>query len=327
MGKYRVVIVNLGYPSFDTEQDILAPVDADVVPAEFDCSTEDEVIAAAGEAHAILVREAPVSRRVIDALGQCRAIVRYGVGVDNIDLEAAAAKGIFVANVPGYGTEEVSDHAVALLLSCIRNLLQRDQSLRKGRFETDIDDQIYRTSGKILGLIGYGRISQAVHRKWKGFEPSRVLVYDPYADPRLIAANGGEAVDPKRLLTESDYVSLHAPLTPETRHLINNTALERMKPTAILINTARGELVDEAALAEALTQKRILAAGLDVFESEPIPSDHPLIGLPNVVLTSHVGWYSQNSVRELQTRAAMEVKRILSGERPECWVNPWENGL
>ena len=323
MYKYTIVIVNLGYPSFETERDILAPLDAAVIPAKFDCTTEDDVIAAAQEAHAILVREAPVSQRVIDALGNCRAIVRYGVGVDNIDLDAAAAKGIYVANVPGYGTEEVSDHAVALLLACIRNLLQRDQSLRKGKFETDIDDQIFRTTGKVLGLIGYGQISQAVHRKWKGFRPARVLVYDPYADPQLIAANGGEIVKQEELLAEADYVSLHAPLTQETRHLIDATALDRMKSSAVLINTARGELIDEKALVDALKQNHILAAGLDVFESEPLSPNHPLVDLPNVVLTSHVGWYSKNAVRELQTRAAEEVKRILSGQQPECWVNPW----
>lgn len=323
MSNYRVVIVNLGYPSFETEKEILAPLDAAVVTAESDCTTEDEVIAAAIDAHAILIREAPVSRRVIDAMTRCRTIVRYGVGIDNIDLKAAAAKGIYVANVPGYGTEEVSDHAVALLLACIRNLLHRDRRLREGRFETDIDDQIFRTTGKVLGLVGYGQISQAVHRKWKGFQPSRVLIYDPYADPRVIAANGGESVEPEVLLAESDYVSLHAPLTDETRHIIDSTALERMKPTAVLVNTARGELIDEAALAEALKHKQILAAGLDVFESEPIPPNHPLADFHNVVLTSHVGWYSKNSVRELQTRAAHEVRRVLSGGKPENWVNPW----
>ncbi len=323
MSNFHVAIVNLGYPSFETEQKILSPLDAAVIPAESDCTTEEEVIAVAKDAHAILVREAPVSRRVIDALGHCRAIVRYGVGVDNIDLDAAAAKGIYVANVPGYGTEEVSDHTIALLLSCIRNLLQRDRSLRQGRFETDINDQIHRTTGKVLGLIGYGQISQAVHRKWKGFQPARVLVSDPYADPQLITFNGGESVDPQTLLTESDYVSLHAPLTDETRHIIDAEALGRMKSTAILINTARGELIDETALFDALDNNQILAAGLDVFESEPISPDHPLAVLPNVILTSHVGWYSKDAVTELQTRAAEEVKRVLSGEKPECWVNPW----
>ena len=323
MRTYRVVIVNLGYPSFATEQTILAPVGAEVVLARSDCTTEDEVIAAAGDAHAILIREAPVSRRVIDAMPHCRAIVRYGVGIDNIDLEAATKKHIYVANVPGYGTEEVSDHAVALLLACIRNLLHRDRRLRQGRFETDINDRVYRTTGNVLGLIGYGQISQAVHRKWNGFAPSRVLIHDPYADDRLIGKNGGESVSPETLFAESDYISLHAPLTDATRHMINGDAFARMKSTAILINTARGELVDEMALVRAIKDDRILAAGLDVFESEPMPADHPLVGLPNVILTGHVGWYSKNAVHELQTRAAGEVKRILSGEKPENWVNPW----
>lgn len=323
MSRYRVVVVNLGYPSFETERRILSPLGCEVVAVDRDCTTEEEVIAAARDAHAVLVREAPVGRRAVASLRNCRAIVRYGVGVDNIDLAAAAERGIYVANVPGYGTEEVSDHAVALLLACIRNLLRRDRRLREGRFETDIDEEIFRTTGKVLGLVGYGRISRAVHRKWKGFLPSRVLVFDPYADPGPVAENGGEAVELDRLLSESDYVSLHAPLTPETRRLIDAEALRRMKPTAILVNTARGELVDEGALADALLRGEILAAGLDVFESEPVPPDHPLAALPDVVLTGHVGWYSRDAVRELQTRAAGEVKRILGGERPENWVNPW----
>jgi D-3-phosphoglycerate dehydrogenase len=323
MSKYRVVVVSLGYESYAIEHEILKEVDAELVLAPRDCLSEDEVIAAAGDADAILVREAPISARVIDALPRCRAIVRYGVGVDNIDLEHACKRRIYVANIPGYGTEEVSDHAAALLLACIRCLRMRDLNLRQGRFETDIQEPIFRTTGKTLGLIGYGHIGRALHRKWKGFLPRRVLVFDPYAQPEAIRESGAEAAELETLLAESDYISLHAPLTPQTRHIINTETLGKMKPTAILVNTARGELIDEKALAAALAEGRIAGAGLDVFEKEPLGPDHPLIGLPNVVLSGHVGWYSKDAVKELQTRGAQEIVRVLSGGVPQCWVNRW----
>jgi D-3-phosphoglycerate dehydrogenase len=323
MAKFKVVVVSLGYASYTTEREILKSADAELVLVPRDCLSEDEVIAAAGGADAILVREAPVSARVIDALPRCRAIVRYGVGVDNIDLEHARRRRIYVANVPGYGTEEVSDHAAALLLACVRRLCTRDANLRQGRFETDIREPILRTTGKTLGLIGYGRIGRALHRKWKGFLPRRVLVFDPDAQPEAIREGGAEAVELDTLLTESDYISLHAPLTPQSRHIINTETLGKMKPGVIIVNTARGELIDEKALAAALADGRVSAAGLDVFEQEPLGADHPFIGLPNVVLSGHVGWYSRDAVQELQTRGAQEIVRVLSGGVPQCWVNRW----
>jgi len=217
----------------------------------------------------------------------------------------------------------VSDHAAALLLSCIRRLRTRDANLRQGRFETDIQEPIFRTTGKTLGLIGYGQIGRALHRKWKGFLPQRVLVFDPYAPAEVIRENGAEAAALDTLFAESDYISLHAPLTPQTRHIINAANLGKMKPTVILVNTARGDLIDEKALAKALREGRVAAAGLDVFEQEPLASDHPFTRLPNVVLSGHVGWYSIDAVKELQTRGAQEIVRVLSGGVPQCWVNRW----
>jgi D-3-phosphoglycerate dehydrogenase len=323
MSNYIVAVVSLGYESYAIEREILKAVDADLVLAPRDCLTEDEVVAAARDADAILVREAPIGGRVIDALTRCKAIVRYGVGVDNIDLEHARKRRIYVANVPGYGTEEVSDHAAALLLACIRRLCPRDANLRQGRFETDIREPIFRTTGKKLGLIGYGQIGRALHRKWKGFLPQQVLVFDPFAPPAVLRENGAEPVDLDTLFAESDYISLHAPLTPQTRHIINAANLEKMKPTAIVVNTARGDLIDEKALAQALSEGRVAAAGLDVFEKEPLAPDHPFIRLSNVVLSGHVGWYSKDAVKELQTRGAQEIVRVLSGGVPQCWVNRW----
>ena len=213
MAKFKVVVVSLGYASYATEREILNPIGAELVLAASDCLTEDAVVAAGCGADAILVREAPISARVIDALQpRLRAIVRYGVGVDNIDLAHARERRVYVANIPGYGTEEVSDHAAALLLACIRSLRTRDELLRVGRFETDIQGSIFRTTGKVLGLLGYGRIGRALHRKWQGFQPSRVLVYDPAVPAEQIRTAGAEPVDLDTLFAESDYLSLHAPL-------------------------------------------------------------------------------------------------------------------
>ncbi len=323
MARYKVAVVNLGYESYHVEREILEPIGVELILAPKDCLTEEDVIDVTRDADAILVREAPIKGKVLESLAHCKVIVRYGVGVDNIDLETAKKKKIYVANIPGYGTEEVSDHAVALLLACVRNLLVRDKNLRQGRFEVDIHDKIYRTTGKNLGLIGYGQISRALHRKWKGFLPNRVLVFDPYVPQETIQENGAEKADFHTLLTEADYISIHIPLTPETKHIINEAALRKMKPTAILINTSRGEVMDENALIKALHEGWILAAGLDVFEKEPLDQGHPLIGMSNVVLTGHVGWYSKDSVRELQTRAAQEVLRVFSEKTPICWVNKW----
>jgi D-3-phosphoglycerate dehydrogenase len=323
MATYKVVVVNLGYESYEIERRLLEPLGAELVLAPEDCTTEEDVIAIAEDADAILVREAPISRKVLESLTRCRIVSRYGVGVDNVDLDFARKRKIRVSNVPGYGTEEVSDHTVALLLACIRRIPVRDRNLRQGVFETDINDRIYRSAGKVLGLIGYGLIGRAVCRKWQGFLPERILVHDPYAVAEQARADGAQLTDLDTLLRESDYISLHAPLTPETRHVINAASLKKMKPSAIVINTARGGLIDESALIEALKEDRILAAGLDVFEREPLAPDHPLLQLSNVVLSGHVGWYSKDAVAELQTRAAKEVVRALSGHAPECWVNRW----
>jgi D-3-phosphoglycerate dehydrogenase len=302
---------------------MLGSIGAEVYLVAEDPVTEENVILEAKDADAILVREAPITAKVIQALQRCKIIARYGVGVDNVDLGVAKERKIYVSNVPDYGTEEVSDHAVSLLLACIRGLLVRDRSLRQDIWEADINDPIYRTTGKNLGIIGYGRIGRVFHRKWKGFLPERVLVYDPYVSEDIIREKGAEKTDLDIVLSESDYISIHAALTHETRHMVNESALNKMKNTAILINTARGPIVEQKALIKALQEELILAAGLDVFEGEPIARDNPLIEMPSVVLTGHVAWYSKDSIRTLQSRAAEEVLRVLTGKTPVCWVNPW----
>jgi D-3-phosphoglycerate dehydrogenase len=324
MANYTAVIINTGYAHYDIEKKLLGAIDVEVRLVAQDCISEEQVIFAAKEADAIFVREAPVTRKVIEAFTRCRVIARYGVGIDNVDLETARQRRIYVTNVPEYCTEEVSDHAVALLLACCRKLTLRDQRVRNGIFESNIDDAIHRSTGRTLGLIGYGKIGRAVHRKWKGFLPSRVLVFDPYAPQAVITENGAQKADLRTLLQQSDFISIHAPLTGQTRHLISAETIEFMKPDAILVNTSRGGIIEEPALVDALRNGRILAAGLDVFEREPVGADNPLTELPNAVLSSHVAWYSKESTVTLQTTAAEEIVRVLSGRRPINWVNPWK---
>ncbi len=323
MVQYTVVVINPGYESYEIERQILKPVGAEVIVAEEDCDTEDLIIATARDADGILVREGPVTGRVIESLKQLKIVARYGVGVDNVDLETARRRKIYVSIVPNYGNEDVSDHAMALMLACIRTLPIRDRNVRCGIFETDIVAEIHRTTGRNLGIIGYGKIARVFHRKWQGFLPARVLVYDPFVDEETIAENGAEKVELNLLLEEADYISIHAPLTPDTRHIINESALKTMKPTAVIVNTSRGAIIDTLALAKALEKGEIFAAGIDVFEKEPLPVDHPLVSLPNVILTPHLAWYSKESTRDLQGGAAGEIQRVLSGQRPQNWANPW----
>lgn len=323
MALHKVVVINPGYESYDIERNLLEPVGAEVLVAEKDCDTEDRVIAIAKDADAILVREGPVTARVIDSLKNLKVIARYGVGVDNVDLEAARRRRIYGCIVPNYGNEDVSDHAMALLLACIRTLPIRDKNVRSGIFETDIVSEIHRTTGRNLGIIGYGKIARVLHRKWQGFLPARVLVYDPFVDSATITKTGAEKVDLDTILEEADYISIHAPLTPQTRHIINAAALKKMKSTAVIVNTSRGAIIDTVALAKALEEGEIFAAGIDVFEKEPLPTDHPLVSVPNVIMTPHLAWYSKESTRDLQTGAALEVKRVLSGEPPQNWANKW----
>ena len=319
----RVVVVDGGYESYDIEQRVLAPLDADVIvdPCHGDPA---RIKVATAEADAVLVRDSPIDAETIACMRRCRIIARYGIGVDNVDLAAAQERGIFVANVPDYGTEEVSDHALALLMSVARRTVTRDRAVRGGAWNVSPGEKIYRFAGRVLGLVGYGRIARTFERKMRGLGVARVLVYDPLLEGG--AFPGVENVELNSLCQRSDFISLHAPLTSDTSRIINSARIALMKPTAILINTARGGLIDETALAEALRSKRIFGAGIDVFQPEPPGRDHPLFALDNVVLSDHTAWYSEESVAELQTKAAEEVARVFRGEPPKHWVNRWTRG-
>lgn len=314
----RVVAIDDGYASYDQEEALLAQAGArfELRPCRKDAAAAAEAVRGAD---VVLVRESPVPRAVIEAMDRCKAIIRYGIGVDNIDQQAARERRIAVANVPDYGTDEVSTQAVALALACVRRLQLHDAEVRSGRWSTGVLKPMYRLRGRTLGLVGYGRIARQTHEKLAGFGFGRVLVHDPLAE----LPPGAEAAGVDEICREADLISLHAPLTPATRHLIDARRLALMRPTAIVVNTARGGLVDLDALHEALAAGRILGAGLDVFEHEPPDPAHPLFARDDVVVTNHIGWYSEEAMRELQLKAAQEAVRALRGEPLKHWLNPW----
>lgn len=315
----HVVAIDGGYDTYDQEVRILSGAGArfELVPCGGNAANVADQIR---PAHALMVRESRIDAEMIASMPYLKGIVRYGIGVDNIDLAAAKQRGIAVANVPDYGTEEVSDQALALLLAVARRVVTRDAGVRAGKWNVSREEPMHRIAGKTLGLLGYGRIARAVERKLRAFGIERVCVFDPYVSK---AMPGIELMSADEVCRQADYLSISAPNTPQTHHLLNAARLALMKPTAIVVNTARGQLIDEAALIRTLQAGRIFGAGLDVFEHEPLAADSPLRKLDNAVLSDHTGWYSEESVKELQLKAAQEVARILNGKSPNNWCNPW----
>lgn len=283
--------------------------------------TEEEALKALRNADAILVNLFPLGARVIEGLERCRVISRYGVGYDNVDVPAATRKGIWVARVPDYSLEEVSDQALALLMACVRKVAYKDRGIRAGRWNLHKDQPCHRMAGSTMGIVGYGAIARCFHRKIAGLGLARVLVYDPYVEPAVLKAAGCVPADLETLVRQSDFLSVHVPLSAETRGLVGEREIGAMKATAILVNTSRGPVVDERALAAALQAGRLAGAGLDVFETEPLPQESPLRKLENVVLSDHAGWYSEESITELKTKAARNIAAVLGGGKPVYPVN------
>lgn len=318
--KWKVVVTDYNYPDLSIEEKELARWDAQVIPAQ--CRTAEEVLAAAKDADAIISQYAPITREVIYELKNCKAIGRYGIGVDNIDIQAATEREIAVINVPSYCEEEVSDHTLAFILAWARKIVHYDAEVRKGVWDWKSGRPIRRLKGQTLGLLGFGKIARLVAQKAKilGF---KVIACDPYVPNEVFEKIGVEKVEFDRLLKESDFLSIHLPLTADTYHIINADALEKMKPTACLINTSRGKVVDEKALINALRERRIAGACLDVTDPEPPALDNPLLSMPHVLLSPHVAWYSEESQIDLRTKIATNIGRALWQIMPEGLVN-WE---
>ncbi|MBX3435335.1 MAG: hydroxyacid dehydrogenase [Pirellulales bacterium] len=266
---------------------------------------------------------ASVPAEVVDAGARLRGIVKYGVGTDNIDLAAAARRGVLVANCPDYGSGTVADHAFALLIALARKLTLLDGDLRRhGWFWPDERYCGVDLEGKTLGLIGLGRIGRKMARRAAGFE-MRLVAYDPYADRAAVESEGLAVAwtDLDELLATSDFVSIHCVLTPETRRLIGARELQLMRPTALLIDVSRGAIIDEGALVRGLQAGWLAGVGLDVFAAEPLAADHPLLALPNVVATPHLAWYTHEAAARQSAQAADAVLDLLAGRRPRSVVN------
>lgn len=318
MNKPKVVITDYYYESIHQEAAVMAEMGAELL--DYHCQTEDEVIAVASDCDALICQFAPITRRVIESLTRCRVIVRYAIGVDNIDVAAAEEHGIYVCNVPDYGIDEVSNHAIALLLDCAKKLTYLAGQVKQGNCSYTIVKPLFRMEGKTLGLMGFGRIPRLVAKKVAGFGV-HIIAYDPMMNEEQARELGVTPVSFDQLLRESDYLSVHCPLTADTHHLFNEAAFRAMKPTAIFINTARGGVVKEEDLIRALEQGEIAMAGIDVTETEPIPVGHPLLKLDNAVVTPHAAWYSEEAVQSLQLKAAQEAARVLMGQPPLNPVN------
>ena len=318
MSTFRVVITDHGFPNLKHEEDVIGAAGGELIVAQ--CTTTSEVIEASRDADALLVQWAPVDSSVIAELTQCKVIVRYGIGVDNVDLVAAKARGIPVCNIPDYGVHEVAEHAVSLGLALARQLPMIDARLRSGTWKIVPDRPMPSLSEMTFATAGFGRIARAAHTMMSGFGGKRIA-YDPFVPADVMGKAGVEKVQLDELFARADIVSLHLPLTDETKYMVNAQRIASMKKTAIVVNTARGPLIDTTALAAALEGEEIAAAGVDVFEDEPLPHDHPLRTAKHALLTSHVAWYSESSIPRLQQLAVEEVVRGLQGEDLKNQVN------
>lgn len=319
MRKYKVVVTDDRYGNYKEENEVLKEIGVEVEVHNLQDSGKAESVLE--DADAVLVNLFPLTKDVIEKMDTCKVISRYGVGYDNVDVETATEKGIWVARVPDYSLEDVSDHALALLLGSIRKIAYKDRMIRSGRWNLHKDWPSYRIAGKTLGLIGFGAIARTLFRKVSGFGLERVLVYDPYVHPGEIVKAGGTPASLEGLIKNADYISIHAPLTEETIGMIGKKEFQQMKSSCILINTSRGPLVNGEDLYTALKEGEIAAAGIDVFETEPLPAGSPLLSLDNIILTDHTAWYSEESVVELKTKAARNVLEVLKGEKPVYPVN------
>ena len=319
MSDFTVAMVDYDYASLD-------PIEAEVTKlggafVHKRCADIEEAIAFGKDADGWIVQYMrPIDERVFSSCPKLKVVGRTGIGYDVIDVPAATEAGVVVTNVPSYCEEEVSDHAMALLLTCARRTALYTTAVKEGVWDWKIGKPIGRLRGRTLGLVGFGKIPRALVPKAKAFG-LKVVCADPYLQPETAESEGVELVDFETLLCRADFVSIHCPLTAETKGMFNARSFALMKPTAFLINTARGPIIDLPALVEALKERRLAGAGLDVLPDEPPAKGEPLLELDNVVLSPHTGWYSENSIVDLQARIGRNVAMVCVGRRPGAVVN------
>ena len=300
------------------EREELDKINAELVLAE--CQTEDETIEATKDADAVLTFFGQITRRVIESSPKLQVIVRYGIGYDTVDVDAATDNGVLVVNLPGFCLDEVADHAFALMLACVRKVVYYNNLTKSGYWAKYSEMSMYSFTDQTLGIVGCGTIGQAVARRAPGFN-LKVLGTDPYVNESVAREHGITLVSMPELLKESDFVSVHSLLGKETHHLIGEKEFRQMKPSAYFVNTSRGPVVDEAALIKALQEKWIAGAGIDVFEQEPVDPDNPLLKMDNVVVTPHNAGWSDAAGQRARLWVGQEAVRVLTGKWPKNCVN------
>jgi D-3-phosphoglycerate dehydrogenase / 2-oxoglutarate reductase len=318
-GAVKIVITECDHDSFVVEHEVTDPAGVELLLTQ--SRTSRELVANAAGADGILVQYAQITAEVMDALPELRAVGRYGVGVDSVDIEAATVRGIAVCNVPDYGTESVSDHAIGLALAAARGIPRLDRGVRAGSFDLAAVRPLYQTRGRVFGIIGMGLIGTATARKAAGLG-YQVIGYDIAAEPGTQTFRGFASVSLSELLDRSQVISLHTPLTEATRHMIGAEELALMRSDALLVNTSRGGVVDTAALVAALRSGGLRGAAIDVQETEPLPVGHPLTTFDSVVLTPHLAWYTEQSYEEVKRRTVANVVDVCAGLVPRNIVNP-----
>ena len=314
--RFKVAVTDSEYESHEIERRVLAKVNAEL--EVFQCRTEDEVMEYCSDADGLLNSYVPITRRVIGSLN-AKVVTRYGIGVDNIDIAAATERGILVTNVI-YDITDVADHTLSLVLSLARKIPRIYNTTKRGEWDWREFQPIARLKGRKVGIIGFGRIGRKVAQRLKGFEVE-LCAYDPYVSRAVFEEHEIEKAELETLLEESDIVTVHVALTDETRHLIGEKELRRMRGEALLINVSRGGIVDEKALYRSLKEGWIGGAGLDVLENELLVKGNPLVSLSNVIITPHIAWYSIDSLAEIQEKAAEQVAAALCGQIPPFLMN------
>jgi D-3-phosphoglycerate dehydrogenase len=317
--KPKVVVTDYIEPDLNWESEEFARRGVDFEFHQLKFAPNEKVIEATRDADVVVVNMVKITPDIVSAWKRTKVVIRHGVGYDNLDLDALAKAGIAPCYIPDYCAEEVAEQAIALIMACGRRVVSSrkvvDDSSARGIWDFTPMIPIFRMGGQTLGILGCGRIGSLVYKKLKsfGFE---FLICDPYLTVERKRELGIETVDKETMFRGSDFVTIHTPLSSETRHLVNRETLAMMKPTAYLVNTARGPMVDDAALADSLKRGVIAGAGIDVFDREPPPQDYPLFGLPNAILTPHLAWYSEDAAWTIRKLIVLEVDRFLAGQPP-----------
>jgi D-3-phosphoglycerate dehydrogenase len=325
MKQLKIVVTDYIEPDLEWEAREMAQRGLEFVTHQLKFAPESDVAAATHDADVVIVNMLPITPAIISKWEKCSLVIRHGVGYDNVDVAALQRAGISFCYIPDYCADEVAEQAIMLLFACGRRLPASRRALERssarGAWDFAETVPIFRMTGQTLGIIGCGRIGSRVYLKLRSFG-FNFLICDPYLTDERKKELGIEVVDQETVFRDADFITIHTPLTPETRHLANERTLALMKPTAYLVNTSRGPMVDVPALAAALKSGVPAGAAIDVFDVEPPPPDYPLFGLPNVILTPHLSWYSEDAGRRIRELIVLEVDRFLAGQPPRFTAKP-----